>query len=93
VAGLILLTLSGICWAILGRPWTSLLIVKHVFVAAIWVLGPIIANVVEPRFARQAPRVGERPGPEFVRIQRLYVALESLATLLFYAATVAGVFL
>lgn len=90
IAGLILLLLSGIGWAIYGMPWTPLLIVKHVMVAAILVLGPVIDNVVEPRFARLAPKPGERGSAEFERIRGRYVALEVLATLLFWAAMMAG---
>jgi hypothetical protein len=54
------------------------------------VLGPVIDNVAEPRFRRLAPAAGERPSPEFVAAERVYVALEVTATLLFYGLIVPG---
>jgi hypothetical protein len=84
ILGLILLTLSGIGWLLLGYTITSLLIVKLVLVAAIWVLGPVIDNSVEPRFKRLAPAPGEATTPEFVRSLKQYLMLEGLADLLFY---------
>jgi hypothetical protein len=88
VLGLALLTLSGVGWLLLGYPFTSLLVVKLVLVGAIWVLGPIIDNVVEPRFQKLAPGAGEPPSHEFIRIQRRYLLLEGTATGLFYVIVV-----
>jgi hypothetical protein len=84
VAGMILLTLSGIGFLIAGFPFTSRLSVKVVGVAALWVLGPTIDNVFEPKFRTLAPEAGAQPSPEFIRVQRQYVAIETLATSLFY---------
>ncbi len=84
VLGLALLTLSGIGWLLLGYPFTPTLIVKLVLVGAIWVLGPIIDNVVEPKFLKLAPKAGESASPEFIRIQQRYLQLEFIATGLFY---------
>jgi len=84
VVGLALLTLSGIGWLLLGYQFTTLLIVKVVLVAAIWVLGPVIDNVVEPKFQKLVPGPGEPASPAFIRIQEQYLALEVIATLLFY---------
>lgn len=84
IAGMILLTLSGIGFLIAGFPFTSRLVVKVVGVAALWALGPFIDNVLEPRFRTLAPEAGAQPSPEFVRVQRQYVAIEALATSLFY---------
>jgi hypothetical protein len=61
-----------------------------VFVAALWVLGPVIDNVAEPRFAKLVPATGEAVSEEFVRSLARYVGLELLALLLFYAAMVVG---
>jgi hypothetical protein len=61
-----------------------LLIVKVVLVAAIWMLGPLIDNVVEPKFLKLAPGAEEPPSPPFIRTQKQYLTLEVVATLLFY---------
>ena len=84
IAGMILLTLSGIGFLVVGFPFTLRLTVKVVFVAALWALGPVIDNVIEPRFRALAPEPGAPPSPEFIRAQRRYVAIEVLATSLFY---------
>jgi len=84
VAGLVLLTLSGIGWLLLGYPFTTLLIVKLIMVGTVWVLGPIIDNVAEPKFKKLTPPPGEPVSPEFVRAEKQYLALELTATLLFY---------
>jgi hypothetical protein len=88
ILGMVLLTLSGIVWLLLGYPFTFRLGVKLVLVAALWVLGPIIDNVVEPRFRRLAPEVAGAPQPAFLRSMRQYVAWEVVATLLFYVIVV-----
>jgi len=49
---------------------------KLILVGAIWVLGPFIDNVVEPEFQRLAPATGEPASPEFIRVQKQYLALE-----------------
>ena len=59
ILGLILVTLSGVGWLLLGYPFTSTLIVKLVMVGVIWVLGPVIDNVAEPRFKKSAPAAGQ----------------------------------
>jgi hypothetical protein len=84
VAGMILLTASGIGFLGAGFPFTSRLGVKVVFVAALWALGPIIDHVLEPKFRTLSPEAGAQPSPEFIGIQRRYVAIEILATSLFY---------
>lgn len=91
ILGLALMTLSGIGWLLLGYPLTSLLIVKVVLVLAIWVLGPVIDNVVEPKFQKLAPGPGEPSSPAFTRIQRQYLMLEVTATGLFYIIIVVWV--
>lgn len=90
ILGLALLTLSGIGWLLLGYPFTPLLVTKLVLVAALWVLGPVIDNVAEPRFAKLVPAAGEPVGDEFVRSRARYVGLELLGWLLFFAAMVIG---
>jgi len=91
ILGLALLTLSGVGWLLLGYPLTPLLKLKLGMVAAIWVLGPLIDNVVEPRFKSLAPAPGEAATPAFVRARGRYLALEILATLLFYVVIVVWV--
>jgi hypothetical protein len=88
IAGMILLTLSGLGFLFIGFPFTSRLTVKVVFVAALWALGPMIDNVVEPKFRTLAPEPGAAPSPEFITAQRRYVAIEVLATSLFYLIVV-----
>ena len=88
VVGLGLLTLSGVGWLLTGYPFSLLLIVKLVLVGSIWMLGPIIDNVIEPRFQKLAPGAGDAPSPEFIRIQGRYVLLELVATGLFYVIIV-----
>lgn len=63
---------------------TMRLVLKLVLVGAIWVLGPIIDNVVELKFRKPAPAAGEAASPEFIRIQKQYLTLEAIATGLFY---------
>jgi hypothetical protein len=93
IVGLVLLTLSGISWIFMGISFTPLLLVKVTLVALVWVLGPIIDNVVEPRFEELAPAPDENPTPEYLRAQKKYLLLEVIATALFYIITVMGVFL
>jgi len=88
VLGLVLLTLSGIGWLLLGYPWTPVLVVKLALVLAIWLLGPIIDKVAEPAFRRLAPASGEPASPAFLQAQRRYLAVEATATGLFYAVIV-----
>ena len=88
LSGFILLTLSGVGWLLLGYQFTPLLVVKLAMVAAIWVLGPIIDNVIEPEFRKLAPRVGEPASPAFIQIQHRYLLFEMVATGLFYVIVV-----
>jgi len=93
ILGLALLTLSGVGWLLLGRGFTPILIVKIGLAAAVWMMGPVIDKVVEPRFMRLAP-AGDAPlTPEFVRARRQYLALEVAATGLMFAITSLGVLL
>ena len=88
ILGLALLTLSGVGWLLLGYRFTPRLVVKLTLVGAIWVLGPIIDNVVEPRFRSLAPAPGEAASPAFFRVQQQYLLIEGVATGLFYAIVV-----
>jgi len=88
ITGLVLLTLSGIGWLIYGYPFSTALIVKLILVLAVWILGPVIDNVVEPNFAKLVPGSGEPPSSEFLEAQRRYLFMELLATGLFYAIIV-----
>ncbi len=84
ILGMILLTLSGIGWIVLGYPFTSELIVKLILFAVIWILGPVIDNVVEPKLQKFAPASDQQASPEFVQIMKKYLTLEVIATGLFY---------
>jgi hypothetical protein len=91
IVGLVLLLLSGIGFMAIGHSFTPRLVVKLMLVAAIFVLGPVIDNVIEPRFRVLAPRAGTGASPEFVRVRTQYLALELLATGLFYAVVIVWV--
>jgi len=86
--GLVLLTLSGIGWLLLGYPLTPLLIVKIVGVAMIWLIGPVIDKVLEPKFRRLAPAAGATASPEFRSARNRYLAVETFADVLFYAIVI-----
>jgi len=91
ILGMILLTLSGVGMLFLGYGFTPRLIVKLVLFAAIWVLGPVIDNVVEPRFRKLAPGPGEPATPAFVGVLNEYLVWETIATSLFYVIIVVWV--
>ena len=88
ILGLALLVFSGIGFMLTGYQFTPLLVVKLVLVGTILVLGPVIDNVIEPRFLRLAPAAGTSPSPAFIRIQRRYLLAETIATGLFYVILV-----
>jgi len=93
IIGLILLTLSGIVWIFQGVSFTTVFIIKLVLVLAMWVMGPIIDNVIEPKYKKFAPVAGNQVSPEFNRIQRKLLIIETIATLDFYVIMVLGVLL
>jgi hypothetical protein len=84
VLGMVLLTASGLGWLLLGYVITTVLAVKLAFVLALWLLGPFIDNVVEPRFRRLAPSPGDSASADFLRAHRQYLAVEAVATGTFY---------
>jgi hypothetical protein len=81
ILGLVLLTLSGIGWLAMGYGFTPRLAAKIALVLAIWVLGRVIDNVIEPRFRASALEPGS---VAFARTRDAYVAWEVVATGLFY---------
>lgn len=87
MTGLALLVVSGAGFFLDGSSLGADLIFKLVLVAALFVLGPVIDNVLEPRFAKAAPAPGAPASAEFVDARRLYVAVEVAATSLFYLIT------
>lgn len=84
VLGIVLLTLSGAGMMLVGYLFTARLIVKLSLVAAMWVIGPVIDKILEPKFRQMAPKVGEPASAAFVRIERRYLLAEAVATGLFY---------
>jgi hypothetical protein len=88
IVGQVLATLTGITWLVLGYALAPLLVAKLVLVGAVWILGPVIDNVVEPRFRALAPAPGDAPSPAFLAVQRRYLLLETAATGIFYAIIV-----
>ena len=93
VLGMILLTASGAGWLLLGYAITKVLAIKLILVVALWLLGPFIDNVVEPRFRKLAPVTGEPASPAFLLAQRQYLAVEVIATATFYVIVVMWVLL
>jgi uncharacterized membrane protein len=89
---MILLALSGIGWLLVAYDLTPLLIVKLVLFGMVFVLGPVIDNVAEPKVRKLAPSAGEPASAEFLRARSFYVTLEFAATGLFYAIVVLWVF-
>ena len=84
ISGLFLLTFSGIGWLLMGYSFTTLLIIKLIFVAAIWILGPVIDNVIEPKFLKLAPVSGQQASAEFAGALNKYLGMEIIATGFFY---------
>ena len=93
VLGLVLMTLSGIIWLVMGFGFPAPMIVKLVLVGTVWVLGLLIDNVTEPRFRKLAPVNGEAPSQAFIQIQKKHLALEITATLIFYIIMAIGILL
>ncbi len=85
MAGLVLLTLSGVVWLLTGYPVASLLVVKIILVVMIWLVGPIIDKVAEPKLQALVPAPGEQGSPAFLRALNLYLVLEIIADGFFYA--------
>lgn len=88
ILGLFLLTVSGIGWLLFGYPFTPVLIVKLALVGTIWIIGPIIDKVIEPKFLNLAPAPSGSASGAFIRIQRYYIIMETIATALFYVIIV-----
>jgi len=93
ILGMALLTLSGVGWLLTGYPLTPLLVTKLVLVGALWVLGPIIDNVAEPKFLEHAPGPDQQASALFSLALRQYLLLEAVATGLFYVVVVMWVLL
>lgn len=93
VLGLIMMTLSGVTWLVLGYGFSTLMIVKLVFVLTVWILGLIIDKITEPKFIRLSPAEGEEPSREFISIRKKHFAMEVIAALLFYIIIILGVLL
>jgi ABC-type polysaccharide/polyol phosphate export permease len=65
--GPILLTLSALGWVLQWTAFTILFIVKLALVIQLWMLGLFIDNVIEPRFEKLTPVIGEQFTKEFIR--------------------------
>ncbi|MFW9965391.1 MAG: hypothetical protein ACFFCX_17595 [Candidatus Sifarchaeia archaeon] len=89
--GMILLTVSGIGYALVGYPEGSSLLVKHVLVVLLWVVGPLISKVYGPRFITLAPKPSESPTSEFLQVRKQLLVLEVLGTVCFYAVSIIGI--
>ena len=91
--GLILLTISGIGFFVLGYPEKELLLVKHALVAIIWVAGSLIMFVYSPKLSKLAPKPGNPPTPEFLSVQKTVQTLGIINFICWYATTVLSVLL
>lgn len=91
--GMVLLTVSGIGFALLGYPETQSLLLKHVLVVVLWVVGILIDKVYEPKFITLSPKTNETPTSEFLQVQKQLLALEVIGTISFYAITIIGIIL
>lgn len=91
VLGLVLMTLSGIIWLVLGYGFSTILIIKLCFVGLVWILGIVIDNVTEPKYLKLAPVKDEKPSASFMDIQKKHIALETFAALVFYIIMVLGI--
>lgn len=88
ITGMVLLTLSGISWFFAGYSLDTYIIVKMALFLAVWILGPLIDNVFEPRFFNAAPAGDEPPSGEFTRARNMYMVIDFLATAIFYGIIV-----
>jgi hypothetical protein len=93
ITGIAVLTLSGIGWVLTGYPLTGKLIVKLVLVLAVWIMGPVIDNVVEPQFNKCVAEANGAVTDEFLRVHKRYMSVEILATGLFYGIIIVWVLL
>jgi hypothetical protein len=85
IAGMILVTISGVTWLLTGYDFSTPLIVKLILFGAVWVLGPYIDNAIEPKFKAAVSAAGAFATAEFKSAWKRYMMLDSIAMLLFYA--------
>jgi hypothetical protein len=90
ILGLLLATVSGVIWLLQGYSWSPRLIGKVIVVGMIWLIGPVIDNVIEPKLDRLAPVGDEPPTAEFKVQQRLHLTCEIAAAVLMYVVFVLG---
>jgi len=88
IIGLILITLSGIAFLFTGYGFSTKLIVKIVLVVIIWILGPYIDNVLEPKLYKLAPLPGQAGSPEFASALNKYIVFDTIAGALFYVIVI-----
>ena len=88
ILGMILLTLSGIIWIIIGYSITTALGIKLGLVLALWMLGPYMDKVVEPKFYKLATTPAMKGSAELMQVQKQYLTMEVTATLIYYVIIV-----
>ena len=93
ILGMILLTLSGIGFIIIGTSLSTLLIIKMILVLFMWILGPVIDNVFEPKLQKLVVAHDSTLSASFVQAQKQYLLVEVLATSVMYVITIMGVML
>ena len=93
VFGMILLTVSGIAWMIIGYTFDPLLIFKMALVGIMWILGPVINNVAEPKFRNMVSQPEQFMSAKFKNAKKQYYTLEIIATALMYTIAIIGLYL
>lgn len=93
ILGMILLTLSGIGFFMIGTSLSTLLIIKMILVLFMWILGPVIDNVFEPRLQKLVVAHDSTMSASFVHARKQYLLIEALATGVMYIITIMGVML
>ena len=91
ITGQILLTITGIGWLLFGYTITPLIIIKIVLLGLLWVLGPVIDNVFQPRLEKSVSSPGGSPSISITRSLKQLLVAEIAATGLFYVLMILGV--
>jgi len=78
------LTLSGIGYLLTDYPFSEELIIKLILVLSVWILGPVIDNIAEPKFQKLVPVTDQPVSAEFIKARNNYLFLEIIATGIFY---------
>ena len=87
------LLILGIGFFVIGTSLSTLLIIKMILVLFMWILGPVIDNVFEPRLQKLVVAHDSTMSASFVHARKQYLLIEALATGVMYIITIMGVML